>query len=95
MVRFRAETEKERLLCLSIPYSKGWHAKIDGKDAPLFKTQICLTGMMIPPGEHKVELRYSTPYLRLGMLLSLLGLVLLVLLARKQFCRRDDKNIRL
>ena len=94
-VRFRAETEKERLLCLSIPYSKGWHAKIDGKDAPLFKTQICLTGMMIPPGEHKVELRYSTPYLRLGMLLSLLGLVLLVLLARKQFCRRDDKNIRL
>ena len=81
-VRFRAETEKERLLCLSIPYSKGWHAKIDGKDAPLFKTQVCLTGMMIPPGEHEVELRYSTPYLRLGMLLSLLGLVLLVLLAR-------------
>ena len=94
-VRFRAETEKERLLCLSIPYSKGWHAKIDGKDAPLSNTQVCLTGMMIPPGEHKVELRYSTPYLKLGMLLSLLGLVLLGLLARKQFCRRDDKNIRL
>ena len=92
-LRFRAETKEARLLCLSIPYSKGWHAKIDGKNTPLFKTQVCLTGMMIPSGEHEIELHYSTPYLRLGALFSMLGLVLLGLLARKQFCRRDDKNI--
>ena len=83
-LKFRTETEKERLLCLSIPYAKGWSAKIDGKNLPLLRTQIGLTGMMVPPGEHEIELRYSTPYLKLGVLLSLLGLILFALLARAQ-----------
>ena len=65
-------------LQLSIPYIKGWRATINGKPANLVESSHRLA---IELPEHTstndiIELRYITPYLIEGILLSLLGLTL-------------------
>ena len=71
---------KEKVLCLSIPYADGWHLKVDGAPAQLLRVNDLYMGTILSPGTHRIELRYETPCLRMGLFLSITGLVLLVLL---------------
>lgn len=72
--------EKNGLLCLSVPYSKGWNAYVDGKKTDLLCTNIMLSGIMLESGFHSIELVYRTPYLVTGFVISILGVVLTALL---------------
>ena len=65
--------EEERLVCFSLPYSEGWRVFIDGEETELLQTNIMYSGVLVPKGEHEIELRYFTPYLKEGIVLSLIG----------------------
>ena len=66
------QLEKKKLLCLSIPYSKGWKAYIDDKETELMQCNIQYMGIMLDEGVHHITLKYNTPYLRLGTIVSAL-----------------------
>ena len=70
---------KEKVLCLSVPYSSGWRCFIDGKEAELLQGNIMYMGVLVPEGTHRVELQYETPYLKAGLLISIVGFGLFVL----------------
>ena len=70
----------EKLLCLSLPYSKGWSARVDGKKADLLKTDIAFMGLRLSPGRHVVELAYRTPYLTHGALMTLAGVLIWIVM---------------
>jgi len=72
-------TDKNKLLCLSIPYSKGWRAYIDGKKVDLLRVNTMFSGVLIPIGNHDVKLTYMTPYLKQGCILSFFGFVLFII----------------
>ncbi len=65
--------DKEKVLCLSIPYSKGWTAYVDGKEVPILKANITYMGIELGAGNHKVKLKYCTPYLKVGIYTSCVG----------------------
>ncbi len=69
-----------KMLVLSMAYSEGWSALVDGKEQELKQVNDMYPGLELSPGEHTVELRYMTPYLREGLLISALGLAALCLL---------------
>ncbi len=69
---------EERILQFSIPYSDGWSAYVDGEKTELFRSDVMYLSVLIPPGEHDVELRYETPWLQIGVTLSAATLVLWV-----------------
>ncbi|MBQ6334434.1 MAG: YfhO family protein [Erysipelotrichaceae bacterium] len=69
---------EDGLLCFSIPYSKGWKAYVDGKEAALLNCNIQYLGLEAIKGEHVIELRYSTPLLKPGLAVSLLSTVLFI-----------------
>jgi len=73
-------TNKPKLLCLTIPYSKGWSAYVDGKRVNLFKVNSIWCGLNLPAGNHAITLCYATPYFKQGCILSLVGLVLFVII---------------
>jgi len=66
------------LLVISDTYTQGWHASIDGKSAPVYPTNLALRGIPVTQGTHSVVLTYSAPWLRPGLITSLLSHVLLL-----------------
>ncbi|MGN9160385.1 YfhO family protein [Clostridium sulfidigenes] len=64
------------ILALSIPYKNGWTAKLDGKKVNLLKVNGIFTGIELDEGYHSLELRYITPGLRLGGLISVCSLII-------------------
>ena len=58
-------------------YNKGWTVKIDNKKVSTFKNRYFLA-TKIKKGNHKIELIYKTPYLKEGIILSIIGFILFI-----------------
>ena len=65
--------EKSKFLCLSVPYSSGWSAYVDGNQMPLYQANTMFMGLELDEGEHTIELRYQTPGLQTGLCISTTG----------------------
>lgn len=73
--RFHTERSAPGMVCVSIPYSKGWKATVDGKTVPVVPINGGLCGIEIREGNHEIQLRYTTPYLTFGCLLCIAGML--------------------
>lgn len=69
-------TTQKGILTSSIPYSKGWEVTVDGKKRTVIKTNQAFIGTTLSKGKHQVTFTYHLPGLKLGALLSVLGLLL-------------------
>ncbi|MCP9329726.1 YfhO family protein [Liquorilactobacillus satsumensis] len=67
-------TKTKGILTSSIPYSKGWSARVDGRTVKPYQTNTGFLGIPLKAGSHQVEFSYRTPGLRLGAKISLFGL---------------------
>ncbi len=65
------------LLFLSIPYSSGWSATVDGVPAKIVRTNTAFSGIPVSAGTHSVRLSYETPWLRLGFITA--GIAILIM----------------
>lgn len=63
----------DRYLFLSIPYSRGWSATVNGEASRLMRANIGFMALELSEGDNYVELNYQTPGIRLGFILSILG----------------------
>lgn len=72
-IQGKIKMDKPGVLFFSIPYDNGWQARLDGAPARLFLCNIGFTGMLIPPGEHKVDIWYRPPWLRLMLIFTIAG----------------------
>lgn len=70
------DLKEPKLLCLSIPYSTGWRAYIDGREAPLYQANIMHMALDVDSGKHSIQLEYHTPLLKEGIWISLLTFIL-------------------
>jgi len=73
-------TRNNQILLLNIPYGKGWTAKVDGKNVPIKQVVGNMSYLELKPGKHEIKLKYQVPGLKLGLIISLLGLVLYIVL---------------
>lgn len=81
--------KKSKNLVLSIPYDKGWQASANGHDLTIRKGLGMLSVVHLQPGEHNITLKYHVPGLRLGILISLSGIVistLLIIRFKRKYC---------
>lgn len=65
--------DKKKFLCLSIPYSQGWEAYVDGDKVNLYNANVMYMGIDLSEGHHHIELIYKTPGLKIGLCVSLGG----------------------
>lgn len=73
--------DKAKILFLSIPYSSGWTAYVDGKEAEIMKANYAYMALELDAGEHEIELRYDTPGMKLGFCTFTLGIVTVAFIA--------------
>jgi hypothetical protein len=65
------------VLVLSETFYPGWEATIDGAKTEILIADFLLRGVALPPGSHRVEMRYTAPAARTGALISIITLLLL------------------
>ena len=66
--------KSKKILFLSIPFDKGWHATVNGKVTDLQRVQWGLTGLVLDKGTHQIELSFTPPYRKEGTIVSLIAL---------------------
>lgn len=79
--------QKEGIVVFSeIYFKKGWTAKIDGVEAPYFRTDYVLRAMVVPAGKHTIEWSFKAPHFelivnitRICSLILLLGTLFLLI----------------
>ena len=71
------DLSKNKMMCFGIPYETGWSVYVDGEKQELVQANIGLMAVELEAGTHEIELKYWTPGLTIGIVLSCLGLVLL------------------
>lgn len=69
------DLQNAKMLCISIPYSKGWSATVDGKKAELLQADTAFSALALDKGKHTIEFEYHTPYLKEGAYISTAGVI--------------------
>jgi hypothetical protein len=75
-VEMNARVAEPSILVVSQMSYPGWKAMVDGKDATLLRADYAFVGVALAPGAHQVRLAYRPKSFRVGIWISLAGLVL-------------------
>ena len=77
-IRGSIDLNEERYLVLSVPYSQGWKAYVDGNEADLLKANEAYMALKLDKGSHTIELKYETPLLKTGTAVSVISFIVLI-----------------
>jgi hypothetical protein len=77
-IALHASLPRRGLVVLDDAWAPGWSVTVDGQPARALRADILMRGVTVPAGEHEIVWRYRVPGLRLGALLSALGLAALL-----------------
>lgn len=86
--RLEYSSSSSLLAVLNTTYDRGWRAQLDSRPIPVHRTVLGQVGLELPPGNHRLDLRFVTPALRAGATVSLLTLLAI---CGAQFARRRSK----
>jgi len=84
-IKGKISLQKPKLLFFSIINNSGWKAFVNDKAAELYMVNIGFSALLLPAGEHNVELLFEPPMRKIGIFITLaFGLVFLGLLFLKK-----------
>ena len=81
------DAKEAGIVVFTIPYDKGFSAKVDGQKAEIIPCDVAFMGVWVEPGEHEIEFTYRTRMLNLGAAMSAIAAAILagyVVLAKKK-----------
>lgn len=84
LVKGSINLKQDKYLLMSIPYSKGWSAKVDGENVELLRANEHYMALKLDKGFHTIELNYMTPNLKTGSIISLLSIGLFIFIVSRK-----------
>ena len=83
------KVKDSKILCIPIPYSKGWSATDNGEKVELEKVNGMFLGLKLSKGSHHLQLDYVTPGIKAGAILTIVSVLILggTLVYRRQNSR--------
>ena len=80
-LQYESRSERKHLAVFSeIYYDKGWNAYIDGEEAKIVRANYLLRAIVIPPGNHLIEMKFEPKSFFVGETISLFSSGILILL---------------
>jgi hypothetical protein len=52
-------------------WDEGWRALQDGSPTRVYRTDLSLSGLVVPPGKHRIDVEYADPWMTAGLGVSL------------------------
>lgn len=71
---------KKNLLFFSVLSDRGFTALVDGTPTSIYSVNLGLSAIMVDKGEHQIEFKYSLPGWHEGLLLTIIGIVLTLII---------------
>lgn len=68
------DLDKTAIVYFSVPYSRGWKIIVDGEEKTCFRANIMGVGVILDQGSHRIEMKYMTPNLEIGVGFSMVGI---------------------
>jgi len=87
------QTSCQAMVIFGDPAFPGWKARVDGEPAEIHAAYGALRGVVVAPGNHRVELVYRPGSVYLGAALSLIGVVGCLLLAASAWLHGDRQPL--
>ena len=78
----KIDAKTDGYLILTMPYDSGWQVRVDGEKVA---TEALDNGLIMVPvtaGQHQIEMRYTPPWLTVGILISVVSLLLLLIIGK-------------
>ncbi|MEJ0029623.1 MAG: YfhO family protein [Bacteroidota bacterium] len=76
-----------------IYYPKGWHATIDGQEAPIYRVDYTLRALEVPAGKHSIEFTFKPkPYLIGNKVMMTASILLLIVVVGTLFLELREKQ---
>lgn len=72
--------DEDGMLATKIPFNKGWSLTIDGEQVPTELVNYTFVGSKIKQGNHSIVLEFQQYGLKVGLLISLIGAVLIIIM---------------
>jgi hypothetical protein len=98
VLTYNATVKKSGLAVFSeIYYPKGWKAFIDGQETPILRVNYLLRGLMLPEGEHRLEMRFEPAayynWQLLSVIIQYLIALSLLFVIYKNLTVKQDSNL--
>lgn len=84
--------DSARMLFLSIPYDRGWHARLDGREIQPLICNFGFIGIPVAPGNHNLQLTFEPPFFMLSLWGTIAGILLYSTLIIIPFTRRKKAS---
>lgn len=72
--------DRDKMMVFSIPYSKGWKAYVNNQRVEVLRANTMNTAIALEEGENHITLRYRTPFLMPGMIISAAALLVFTII---------------
>ena len=81
-VVIKTKSDQPKLLFLSDNYYPGWKAEVDGEETQILRADYTFRAVPLIAGEHVVKFYYDSGSFKMGLLISLAGILGIILLIR-------------
>jgi hypothetical protein len=78
---FTTKTDDRRFFVISDQYYPGWTCTIDGTPTKIIRTNYAVRGIVVPPGEHQLEMVFKPKSFAVGLSITMLVIVVDVVVA--------------
>ena len=95
-IKLNLTTQEASWLRIGVSFDPGWRATLDGNPIEIHPAQLAFMAVRIPEGQHTLILNYRPAYLRLGLAVTLTGLMVLtgsVILIRSTSSDNDTETV--
>lgn len=83
--------KEDSVLLLSIIDNGGWEVTVDGKKvSSMDDVDVTFKGICVDAGTHAIELKYHTPYVTIGIAISLAGIAVLLAVMIRRGRKKDE-----
>jgi hypothetical protein len=92
-ISIAADAADVGILVIALPYYPGWYATVDGQPVDILKAYGAISAVIVPRGEHIIELTYNPLSYRVGAIISLFTWIGLGILAVVSAVRLRDRHV--
>ena len=91
-VKVRARAASPGYLFFTENYLPYWKAYVDGREVPLLRCDIAMRAVHLEPGEHSIEMKFSSKWYRIGAYVCLVSCLIVVGSAAAAFRRPGRRS---